>query len=121
MSLTPNEIKILRILWSTNVPMTRKEILIHNTDDTWQEQTIHALLNSLIKKGYVCEAGVVKCGKTNGRLYAPGISYSDFCLEVLRPVIDVIDFRYFAHVLIDAFLDYEELECKLGERREFKK
>ena len=93
MELTNNEKKIMRIFWSTNIPLSRRDILLLNNDRDWNEQTLHSLLNSLVQKGAIREVGHIKMGKTKSRLYEVQYEFEQFCTELLMPVVDIISWE----------------------------
>ena len=87
MQYTLNEIKLLKIFWKAKKPLTKREILTLNSDDSWRTNTIHHLLNSLLAKNAICEDGYVKFENAIGRKYKAVFSYIDFCLELLLPIL----------------------------------
>ena len=78
MYLTRNEIEIMDVLWRENRALSRGEILSLSTDKTWMDSSVHILLNSMLKKGAIREAGFVKCGKTCGRVYEAAFSCEEY-------------------------------------------
>ena len=45
--------------------------------------SIHILLNSLLRKGAIREAGYAKCGKTSGRIYEAALSCAEYYVTTL--------------------------------------
>ena len=78
MYLTKNEIEIMDVLWREGRPLTRGEILSLSEDKNWMDSSVHILLNSMLKKGAIREAGYVKCGKTSGRVYEAALSCEEY-------------------------------------------
>lgn len=78
MRLTRSELEIMETLWAADRPLPRSEIIELSPDRTWSVTTIHILLNSLLQKGAIQEAGFVKRNKTYGRLYSPAISGEEY-------------------------------------------
>ena len=78
MELTKSELEIMNVIWKANKPLTRGEILKLSENKTWKDSSIHILLNGLIKKGVIVEAGFAKSGKTYGRVYAANISGEEY-------------------------------------------
>ena len=78
MYLTKNEIEIMDVLWKQGRPLSRGEILGLSEDKTWMDSSVHILLNSMLKKGAIREAGFVKCGKTCGRVYEATLSCEEY-------------------------------------------
>ncbi len=79
MYLTKNEIEIMDVLWREDRALSRGEILSLSSDDkTWMDSSVHILLNSMLRKGAIKEAGFVKCGKTCGRVYEAALSCEEY-------------------------------------------
>lgn len=78
MELTKSELEVMNVLWAAGRPLSRNDILNLSVDKSWKDSSIHILLNGLLKKGAIVEAGFVKCVKTYGRLYAANISCADY-------------------------------------------
>ena len=78
MYLTKNELEIMDVLWKHGRPLSRGEILGLSEDKTWMDSSVHILLNSMIKKNAIREAGFVKCGKTCGRIYEAALSCEEY-------------------------------------------
>lgn len=78
MYLTKNELEIMDTLWRENRPLSRGEILSLSEDKNWMDSSVHILLNSMLKKGAIVEAGFVKCGKTCGRVYQAAVTVEEY-------------------------------------------
>ena len=78
MYLTKNEIEIMDVLWKEKRALARGEILSLSEDKSWMDSSVHILLNSMLKKGAIREAGFVKCGKTSGRVYEAALSCEEY-------------------------------------------
>jgi len=81
MNLTKNEIEIMDVLWREDRALSRGEILSLSVDKTWMDSSIHILLNSMLRKGAIVEAGFIKCGKTCGRTYAAALSVEEYIVS----------------------------------------
>lgn len=77
-SLSSNEFCILNLLWTENRAMTRPEILEALPDKDWNPNSIHLILNNMIKKGVLQVEGVARCGRGYGRTYAPTLSQTEY-------------------------------------------
>lgn len=91
MELTKSESNLLEILLDADEPLSKSEILDHaSADKPWKDGSIHILLNSLLKKEVIYEAGFVRTGKGFGRTFAPtskGRSYfSDLLIHITQKV-----------------------------------
>ena len=78
MYLTKNEIEIMDVLWKEQRALSRGEILSLSEEKSWMDSSVHILLNSMLKKGAIREAGFVKCGKTCGRVYEAALSCEEY-------------------------------------------
>ena len=78
LSLSSNEFCILNLLWSESRAMTRPEILEALPDKDWNPNSIHLILNNMIKKGVLQVVGVARCGRGYGRTYAPTLSQTEY-------------------------------------------
>ena len=78
MYLTKNELEIMDVLWEQKRPLSRGELLALPEKKTWMDSSIHILLNSLLRKGAIREAGYAKCGKTSGRVYEAALSCAEY-------------------------------------------
>ena len=74
MELTKSELEVMNVLWREGRPLSRNDIITLSVDKSWKDSSIHILLNGLLKKEAIKEAGFIKCGKTYGRLYEANIS-----------------------------------------------
>lgn len=83
MKLTKSELEIMETLWQAGRALARYEILELCESPSWSPSTIHILLNGLLKKEAIREAGFVKRSKTYGRVYAANISRTDYYSETL--------------------------------------
>ena len=83
MYLTKNELEIMDVLWEQGRPLSRGELLSIPTEKTWMDSSIHILLNSLLRKGAIREAGYAKCGKTSGRVYEAALSCAEYHVRTL--------------------------------------
>ena len=78
MELTRSEMEIMDVLWESGVPMSRADLLAHSEEKTWKDSSVHILLNGLLQKGAIQEAGLVKRIKTYGRVFAPTMSREEY-------------------------------------------
>ena len=83
MYLTKNELEIMDVLWEQKRPLSRGELLSLPENKTWMDSSIHILLNSLLRKGAIREAGYAKCGKTSGRVYEAALSCAEYYITTL--------------------------------------
>ena len=78
MELTKSEMEIMDVLWESSVPMSRADLLAHSEEKTWKDSSVHILLNGLLQKGAIQEAGLVKRIKTYGRVFSPALTREEY-------------------------------------------
>ena len=83
MKLTKSELEIMNVLWKAERSLSRADILNLSADKTWKDNSIHILLNGMLKKGAIREDGFARSGKVWGRLYAPNVSIDEYYNENL--------------------------------------
>ena len=78
MELTRSEMEIMDVLWESAQPMSRADLLGRSEEKTWKDGSVHILLNGLLQKGAIYEAGMVKRSKTYGRVFSPSMSREEY-------------------------------------------
>ena len=78
MELTKSEMEIMDVLWASDVPLSRADLLARSEEKTWKDSSVHILLNGLLTKGAIREAGVVKRSKTYGRTFLPTMTREEY-------------------------------------------
>ena len=78
MELTKSEMEIMDVLWASETPLSRSDLLACSDGKTWKDSSVHILLNGLLKKELIHEAGLVKRRKTYGRLFAPSLTREQY-------------------------------------------
>ena len=106
MDLTKSEENILEILLDSDTPLSKSGILEHAPKDKcWKDGSIHILLNSLLEKGAIHEAGF-------GRTFAPtqkGLSYfSDLLLNISQKSQP---YKIFSQLIQENVFTNEELDA----------
>ena len=74
MQLTRSEMEIMDVLWEDGGELSRADFLERSAEKSWKDSSVHILLNGLLKKGAIREAGMVKRSKTFGRTFLPTMS-----------------------------------------------
>ena len=82
--LSPNEFKILQLLWKENRPLSRPEILELTPDRGWNPNSIHLILNNMIEKGVIAVDGLTRCGRGYGRTYVAAITNLEYAVDVFK-------------------------------------
>ena len=78
MELTKSEMQIMDVLWEANTPMSRADLLSQSKDKSWKDSSVHILLNGLLEKEAIREAGFVKRSKTYGRTFVPTLTREEY-------------------------------------------
>ena len=78
MELTKSELEIMDVLWGSEKPLSRADLLARSEEKTWKDSSVHILLNGLLQKGAIQEAGLVKRSKTYGRVFAPTLTREEY-------------------------------------------
>ena len=78
MELTKSEMQIMDVLWESEAPLSRSDLLERSEQKSWKDSSVHILLNGLLQKGAIQEAGLVKRSKTYGRVFAPTLTREEY-------------------------------------------
>ncbi len=78
MELTKSEMEIMDVLWESGKPMSRADLLTQSGEKTWKDSSVHILLNGLLQKGAIVEAGLVRRSKTYGRIFSPTMTREEY-------------------------------------------
>ncbi len=78
MELTRSELEIMDVMWAANAPLSRSDLLEQSEEKSWKDSSVHILLNGLLQKGAIREAGFVKRSKTYGRTFAPTLTREEY-------------------------------------------
>ena len=78
MELTKSEMQIMDVLWDSEIPLSRSDLLERSQQKSWKDSSVHILLNGLLQKEAIREAGLVKRSKTYGRVFAPTLTREEY-------------------------------------------
>ena len=78
MELTRSEMEIMDVLWQDGVELSRADFLARSEEKSWKDSSVHILLNGLLSKGAIREAGFVKRSKTYGRTFLPTMTREEY-------------------------------------------
>ncbi len=78
MELTRSEMEIMDVLWEAKTPLSRADLLAQSQAKTWKDSSVHILLNGLLQKNAIREAGFVKRSKTYGRTFIPTLTREEY-------------------------------------------
>jgi predicted transcriptional regulator len=70
--------EIMDVLWNEGKPLSRSDLLQRNEEKSWKDSSVHILLNGLLQKGAIEEAGFVRRSKTYGRTFVPTMSREQY-------------------------------------------
>lgn len=105
MELTRSEMEIMDVLWEAQVPLSRSDLLERSAEKTWKDSSVHILLNGMLQKNVIREAGFVKRSKTYGRTFVPTMTREEYFATTVyshRHKPDIVG-------LIDALLQREDI------------
>ena len=72
------ELEIMDVLWEDGGALSRSDFLERSAEKSWKDSSVHILLNGLLKKNAIKEAGVVKRSKTYGRTFLPTMTREEY-------------------------------------------
>jgi len=78
MELTKSEMQIMDVLWESDRPLSRADLLEKSEEKSWKDSSVHILLNGLLQKKAICEVGFVKRSKTYGRTFSPAMTREEY-------------------------------------------
>ncbi len=114
MELTKSELEVMQVLWSMDRPLSRSDILQYSGRKSWKDSSVHILINGLLAKGAITEAGFTRSGKTFGRLFAPAIS----CEEYYGSVLFAVPGAKLLPQLFSALINSDEMTPALADKVE---
>jgi len=83
MELTKSEMEIMDVLWDAEQPLSRSDLLNRAEEKTWKDSSVHILLNGLLAKEAIREAGLVKRSKTFGRVFVPTMTREEYFAQTI--------------------------------------
>ena len=78
MELTKSELEIMDVLWNAGEPLSRADLLERSEEKSWKDSSVHILINGLLSKDAIREAGFVKRSKTYGRVFLPTMTREEY-------------------------------------------
>ena len=108
MELTKSEMEIMDVLWEAGKPLSRADLLERSEEKTWKDSSVHILLNGLLHKGAIRQAGLVKRSKTYGRVFAPTMTREEYFATTIfshRHKPDIVG-------LFDALLQRQDISAE---------
>ena len=83
MELTRSEMEIMDVLWDAGQPLSRSDLLDRGEEKSWKDSSVHILLNGLLAKEAIREAGLVKRSKTFGRVFVPTMTREEYFAQTI--------------------------------------
>ena len=83
MELTKSEMEIMDVLWDAEQPLSRSDLLNRGEEKSWKDSSVHILLNGLLAKEAIREAGLVKRSKTFGRVFVPTMTREEYFAQTI--------------------------------------
>ena len=108
MQLTRSEMEIMDVLWEDGGELSRSDFLERSAEKSWKDSSVHILLNGLLKKGAINEAGLVKRSKTYGRTFLPTMTREEYFANT------IFSHRYKPQMvgLIEALMQRPEMDAE---------
>ena len=108
MELTKSEMEIMDVLWDAGEALSRSDLLERSQDKRWKDSSVHILLNGLLQKNAIREAGFVRRSKTYGRTFEPTMTREEYF------AMTVYSHRCKPSIvgLIEALLRREDITCE---------
>ncbi len=78
MELTRSEMEIMDVFWEAGQPLSRSDLLARSEGKSWKDSSVHILLNGMLQKNVIREAGFVKRSKTYGRTFLPTMTREEY-------------------------------------------
>lgn len=110
--LSEKEYEIMTLLWKENRPLSKAEIVQLSISKKWKESSIYILLNSLMKKGAIKEAGFMKSNTNYGRTFEPTLSENEYVVMQINSTKEKrgLDLPELVLGLINDETDYSVIE-----------
>jgi len=77
-NLTEYELQMMHVFWNAEESITSVEVLRRSIDKDWKDNSLHPMLQRLVKKGFIREDGVIREGRAFARTFAPAISCEEY-------------------------------------------
>lgn len=89
-TMSKKEKELMEIFWDSDDALARSEILewAERRQCSWKPNSIHILLNSLIKKGAVKVSGFYLSSRKLGRTFEAAVSREDYALMQIELAAD---------------------------------
>jgi predicted transcriptional regulator len=110
--LSETELDIMQLLWEENSGLSRPEILSRLEGKDWNPNSIHQVLNSMMKKGVLQVDGMARCGKIYGRTYMPTMTQQEFLARRTQEITPGLTTKERILGVVAALADQEGLDAE---------
>lgn len=108
--LSETELDIMQLLWEEDTGLSRPEILSRLEGKDWNPNSIHQVLNSMMKKGVLQVDGMARCGKIYGRTYTPTMTQQEFLARRTQEITPGLTTKERILGVVAALADQEGLD-----------
>lgn len=110
--LSETELDIMQLLWEEDTGLSRPEILSRLEGKDWNPNSIHQVLNSMMKKGVLQVDGMARCGKIYGRTYTPTMTQQEFLARRTQEITPGLTTKERIIGVVAALADQEGLDAE---------
>lgn len=110
--LSETELDIMQLLWEEDTGLSRPEILSRLEGKDWNPNSIHQVLNSMMKKGVLQVDGMARCGKIYGRTYTPTMTQQEFLARRTQEITPGLTTKERILGVVAALADQEGLDAE---------
>ena len=101
--LTKSESTVLELLWDygnmTQDEINQKAQELESIAHTWKPRSIFALLNDLIRRGFVKTTEMKRAGKTQARVFAPTMSRPEYYAALVQASMSLVEVAKFISIM----------------------
>ncbi|MDO4300520.1 MAG: BlaI/MecI/CopY family transcriptional regulator [Clostridia bacterium] len=90
--LTKKEYEVMKVLWNSEKPLLISDLLLMT--ENVAENSLHPMVKSLLKKGYIKVVGNMKVAKTQSRFYAPALTVDEYAAIQLNEIFSAFDKKF---------------------------
>lgn len=110
--LSETELDIMQLLWKEKNGLSRPEILSRLEGKDWNPNSIHQVLNNMMKKGVLRVDGMARCGKVYGRTYIPAMTQQEFLARRAHEITPGLSSRERLLGIVAALTDQDGIDAE---------
>lgn len=80
MNLTESEYEVMEILWQSDRPLKKTEIIERSKEKSWKDSYIHRMIRSLLAKKAIKQEGRVLTVKSYAAMFVPAITKEEYSI-----------------------------------------